>query len=154
MPARRLPVPRPPTARGPRRGGWPGRWAASASRPSSGFPAGHYANLPTVSFVIPDLCHDMHDCPVAVGDTWLRDHIAGYANWAMTHDSLLIVTWDEDDDSSGNHITTIFAGQMVRPGSYGQRITHYSVLRTIERLYHLRPYANAARAGVISGIWK
>jgi hypothetical protein len=127
---------------------------ASASMPFSSFPAGDYARLPTVSFVIPDVCHDMHDCSVGVGDTWLRDHIAGYAAWAMTHDSLLILTWDEDDDSSGNHIATIFAGQMVRPGSYGMRITHYSVLRTIEELYHLRPSADAASAATISGVWR
>lgn len=127
---------------------------ASASKPFSSFPAGDYAKLPTVSFVTPDLCHDMHNCSVGVGDTWLREHIAGYAAWAMTHDSLLILTWDEDDDSSGNHIATIFAGPMVRPGSYGVRITHYSVLRTIEVLYHLQPSASAASATTISGIWK
>lgn len=27
-----------------------------------------YAALPQVSFVIPNLCHDMHDCPIADGD--------------------------------------------------------------------------------------
>ncbi len=127
---------------------------ASASRPFSSFPAGDYARLPTVSFVIPDLCHDMHDCPVATGDAWLRAQLGGYATWAMTHDSLLVVTWDEDGFTSANHIATIFAGQMVRPGSYGQPITHYSVLRTIEELYHLRPTGKAANATTISGIWK
>jgi len=28
----------------------------------------------------------------------------------MSHDSLLILTWDEDDDSQGNHIATIVVG--------------------------------------------
>src|SRR6202008_155475 len=28
--------------------------------------------LPAFSFVTPDLCHDMHDCPVATGDRWLQ----------------------------------------------------------------------------------
>ncbi|HJW69272.1 MAG TPA: alkaline phosphatase family protein, partial [Candidatus Binatia bacterium] len=28
--------------------------------------------LPDFALVIPDLCHDMHDCPVRVGDAWLR----------------------------------------------------------------------------------
>lgn len=128
---------------------------ASASKQFSSFPAGKYARLPTVSFVIPNLCHDMHDCSVATGDTWLRAHIASYATWAMKHNSLLILTWDEDDDSSGNHIATIFAGQMVRPGSYYRaRITHYTVLRTVEEFYHLLPTAGAASAATISGIWK
>jgi acid phosphatase len=127
---------------------------ASDSKPFSSFPAGQYGRLPTVSFVIPDLCHDMHDCSVSVGDTWLRSHIGGYATWARTHDSLLIVTWDEDDSGAGNHIATIFAGQMVRRGSYPQHVTHYSVLRTLEQLYHLRPDAHAASTATISGVWR
>jgi acid phosphatase len=126
---------------------------ASASKPFSSFPAGNYARLPTVSFVIPNLCHDMHNCSTAAGDAWLRAHVSGYANWAMTHHSLLIVTWDESDGGAGNHIATIFAGQQVRPGRYTTRVTHYTVLHTIEQLYRLRPDGAAAAAAVISGIW-
>ncbi len=74
---------------------------AADSQPWTSFPAGDYQRLPTVSFVIPNLCHDMHDCPVATGDAWLRAHLSGYAAWAMTHHSLLIVTWDENDGSAG-----------------------------------------------------
>jgi hypothetical protein len=127
---------------------------AAASKPFSMFPAGRYTRLPTVSFVIPDLCHDMHDCSVATGDAWLKANIGGYATWAMTHHSLLIVTWDENDGSPGNRIPTIFAGQMVRSGRYGQRITHYSVLRTIENLYRLPLLGHAASASLIRGIWR
>jgi len=72
------------------------------SLPLRRFPAGSFASPPTVSLVIPNLCHDMHDCPVAAGDAWLRTHLRGYARWAMTHDSLLIVTWDADDGSGSN----------------------------------------------------
>ena len=126
---------------------------AADSQPFARFPGGNYARLPTVSFVIPDLCHDMHDCPVATGDGWLRAHLGGYASWAMTHHSLLIVTWDENDGSAGNQIPTIFAGQQVRPGRYSQPITHYSVLRTLENLYQLPVLGDAASAHVITGIW-
>ena len=31
--------------------------------------------LPTFSLVVPDLCNDMHDCSVAIGDTWLKQQI-------------------------------------------------------------------------------
>ena len=126
---------------------------ASLSRPFSAFPAGDYARLPTVSFVIPNLCHDMHDCPVATGDAWARAHIGPYASWAMTHHSLLIVDWDENDGSPGNQIPTIFAGQMVQPGRYGRAITHYGVLRTIENLYRLPPLGQARTAHPIT-VWK
>jgi hypothetical protein len=124
----------------------------SVSRQFSAFGAGGYQHLPTVSFVIPDLCHDMHDCPVAVGDTWLRQHISGYVRWAMTHASVLILTWDEG--SSDNHIVTLFAGQQVRPGRYGQPLTHFGVLRTIEDVYRLHHDGAAATATPVTDVWK
>jgi acid phosphatase len=39
----------------------------------------------------------MHDCPVSTGDSWARSHLDAYAQWAKTRNSLLIVTFDEDD---------------------------------------------------------
>jgi hypothetical protein len=50
---------------------------------------------------------------------------------------VLIVTFDEDDHSAGNHIPTVFAGQQVRPGRYAEPVTHYSVLAAIEAAYAL-----------------
>jgi acid phosphatase len=126
----------------------------SLSKPFTAFPAGNFAALPTVSFVIPDLCHDMHDCSTGTGNAWVQAHIGPYANWAMTHHSLLIVDFDENDDAPGNQIPTIFYGQTVRPGRYGEPITHYSVLRTIENLYHLRPLGHAAHATPITNVWR
>ncbi len=127
---------------------------AADSQPLRAFPAGAYARLPTVSFVIPNLCHDMHDCPVSIGDAWLRRTLAGYARWAASHASLLVVTWDEDDGSAGNQIPTIFAGQLVRAVRYTAPVTHYGVLRTIEALYRLPAAGHAVTAHVITGIWK
>jgi acid phosphatase len=116
---------------------------ASAQLPFSDFPA-DYSRLPTVSFVIPDLLHDMHDGTITEGDTWLRDHLSGYAAWARTHDSLLIVTWDEDDNGHNNQIPTIVAGQQVRPGRYGETVSHYGILATVESMYGLRVTTTAS----------
>jgi acid phosphatase len=115
------------------------------SQPFSRFPAS-FARLPTVAFVVPNLCNDMHSCSVATGDRWARAHLAPYVQWARTHASLLIVTFDEDDGSSTNHIPTFLVGPMVRPGSYRQVIDHYNVLRTLEEMYGLAPLGEAARA--------
>jgi hypothetical protein len=125
----------------------------SDSVPFTSFPA-DFARLPTVSFVVPNLCHDMHDCSTATGDAWLRAHMGGYAGWAMRHHSLLIVTWDEDDSSQTNHIVTIFIGQQVRPGRYAQPVTHYNVLATIEAAYALARDGQAATATPITNIWE
>ena len=113
-----------------------------------------YAALPTVSFVIPDLCGDMHDCPVATGDGWLRTHLGGYVTWAQTHNSLLIVTFDEDDETAGNRILTVFSGGPVRPGSYGERVDHYRVLRTVQSLYGLPCLAASCGVDPVTDVWR
>jgi hypothetical protein len=124
----------------------------STNRPYSELPS-DFSALPTVSFVVPDLCNDMHNCGVAAGDDWARHHLAGYVRWAKSHNSLLIVTFDEDSGSSANHIPTFLVGPMVRPGPSKQQIDHYSVLRTLEDMYGLAPLGGAADAQPISGVW-
>jgi acid phosphatase len=119
-----------------------------------------FTKLPTVSFVIPNLINDMHNGTIpgsiTAGDTWLRTNLDGYYQWAKQHNSLLIVTFDENDHGpSGltdpaattpagrNRIVTIFAGAKVKKGDFaeGKGVTHVNVLRTLEAMYGL------ARAG-------
>lgn len=120
--------------------------------PYSSFPT-DYTKLPTVSFVIPDLCSDMHDCSVRHGSRWLRTHFKDYVGWARDHNSLLLVTFDEDDYGDSNHIFTALAGAHIVTGDYGQRITHYNVLRTIEALFGLKGLRKAAGKARIRGVW-
>src|ERR1700722_15255828 len=81
----------------------------SHSLPFSAFPApSNYAALPTVSMVIPNLDDDMHDGSIAQGDQWLYQNLSQYAGWARANNSLLILTWDEDDNTSRNQIPTVF----------------------------------------------
>lgn len=125
---------------------------APLNQPMSAFPT-NLADLPTVSVLVPNMCNDMHDCPVAQGDTWARQHLTGYLSWAQTHNSLLVVTFDEDNGTSANHIPTVLAGPMVRPGDITTRIDHYALLRTLEDMYQLTPLADAATTPPITGIW-
>jgi hypothetical protein len=118
------------------------------------FPSADLDTLPTLSFVVPNLNNDMHDGTITRGDNWLRDHIDPYVQFAATHNSLLIVTWDEDDHLQSNRIPTIFVGPMVKPGRYSERINHYNVLRTLEDLYGLPHLGNAAAATPITDIWR
>jgi hypothetical protein len=112
-----------------------------------------YTSLPTVSVVVPNLQDDMHDGTVAQGDAWLQQHLDGYVQWARTHNSLLVLTWDEDDNSANNQIPTLFVGAGVKAGTYSETINHYNVLRTIEDAYGL-PYAGAsATASPITDAW-
>ena len=110
-----------------------------------------FDKLPTVAFVIPNLINDMHNGAPAqsipAGDSWLKQHLGAYCQWAKSHNSLLIVTFDENDDTFGyaglttpfanpgttyppanrlgqllldlrNRVVTIFAGAHIRPGIY------------------------------------
>jgi hypothetical protein len=125
---------------------------ASSNQPFSAFPT-DFTQLPTVSWVVPNLCNDMHDCTVATGDTWLQTHLDAYAQWSTTHNSLLIVTFDEDDGSGGNNIATLFYGQPVKQGTYTEHINHFNVLRTVEDMYNLPSAGAASTATPITDSW-
>ncbi|WP_133247562.1 putative Ig domain-containing protein, partial [Arthrobacter sp. H-02-3] len=110
-----------------------------------------FTTLPTVSFVVPDSCNSMHDCSVGTGDTWAMNHMDTYLQWAKTHNSLLITTWDENDSSaSPNKIATFFNGANVIPGNYTQTINHYSMLGMIQDAYGLPRNANTLGAAAIA----
>ena len=110
--------------------------------------------MPTVALVVPDQRNDMHDGSIAQGDAWLEKNIEPYVQWAVTHNSLLIVTWDEDDGSANNRIATMFVGSMVKPGSSAQRINHYNILRTIEEMMGLKYLGDSANAKSVTGVWR
>jgi len=129
---------------------------SSANKPFAGsWPttAAGFAALPTVSIVVPNLVNDMHDGSISQGDAWFWNNLSGYYQWAQTHNSLLILTFDEDDSSSSNQIFTLFVGPMVSPGLYTVRINHFNVLRTIEDMYGLGHAGAAATATPISVAW-
>jgi phosphatidylinositol-3-phosphatase len=133
-------------------------WVDFSNVPSSSnlrfadFPS-TFSDLPKVSFVIPNLCNDMHDCSVSTGDTWLKNHLGAYATWAKANNSLLVVTFDEDDHSASNRIPTLFYGAHIATGSYSEHISHYTVLRTLESLNGLGCTGNSCSVSAITDIW-
>lgn len=127
--------------------------------------------LPTFSMVIPDIDHDMHghaanedsnanDGPQrASADAFigtLYDTLRSSSAWKQ--DTRLVVTWDEagtdnpkprtccGGDATGGHIATIVVSPRVPHGSDANTYDHYSLLRSIEDLYHLPRLGKAADA--------
>jgi hypothetical protein len=126
---------------------------ASSNRPYTDFPT-DYSALPDVSLVVPNLDDDSHDGTVAQSDQWLQNNMSAYAEWAKSHNSLLIITYDEGNlGDSTNHIPTIFYGANVRPGQYANEVTHFNTLRTIEDSEVLPALANAVNAAPIDYVW-
>jgi len=147
--------------------------ATSSNLRFADFPSdpSRYHTLPTIAFVIPNLDNDMHNGPIKesipAGDRWLQKNIDPYYQWSKNHNSLLILTFDENHDrrkylgltnplldpqscvGTGrdrefcvdlqNRIVTIFAGAHIKPGNYpeGKGITHVNILRTLEAMYGL-----------------
>ena len=101
--------------------------------------------LPAVSIVVPNQAHDAHDASLGDADTWLAQNMRGYAQWAMAHNSLLILTFDEDGATKTgggdakrtgiDTIATVFYGPMVKPGRYSEPADHLNVLSTVLRLH-------------------
>jgi hypothetical protein len=107
-------------------------------------------NLPDFAFVVPNLCHDMHDCSVATGDAWLKRFVAPLLR---VPDTVVFVVFDEGTGS--NHVAALALGTAVRPQAvFTRRVDHYGLLRTIEDMFALPPLGAAADARSISGIWK
>jgi hypothetical protein len=131
---------------------------ATTNQPFSAFPSGDFALLPTVCYVVPNLNNDMHNgtdpARITMGDEWISNNLDGYIQWAKTHNSLFILTFDEEGRSANNHIITIFTGQMVKPGQYSTRINHYSLLHTIEKIYGLPYVGDSLIYTPVNNCWK
>ncbi|MEO5625789.1 MAG: alkaline phosphatase family protein [Dokdonella sp.] len=125
----------------------------TSNRTFASFPS-VFSDLPTVAIVVPNLCNDMHNCSISTGDTWLQNHLDGYVQWAKSHNSLFILTWDEDNFTTPNQIPMVFAGSNLIAGSYSEAVDHYGVLRTLEDMYNLSALANAATAVPITDVWE
>jgi len=129
--------------------------------------------LPAFSFVTPGGCDDMHDCPVAAGDDWLRNWIPVIQRSAAYRSGHLVVflTWDEGtgaDKVNGEpcwntahagssaypscHVATIVMSPYTAPGTKaGGYFNHLSLLGTVEDLLGLpRLPATRGHAGLQS----
>ncbi len=95
----------------------------------------------------------MHSGTIQQGDTWLQQNISSYVTWAKTNNSLLILTFDEDNSTTPNQIPTVFVGEDVHSGIYPDYINHYNILRTIEDIYGLPPAGASGSVNPITNCW-
>jgi hypothetical protein len=106
----------------------------------------HSGHAPAFMFVTPNLCNDMHSCPVASGDRWLRKWIpmiVASRTYRHGHTALLIVF---DEGSGNNVVPLVVVSRYTRPHTVSHRLlSHYSLLHASEKLLGIRRYLGKAR---------
>lgn len=97
------------------------------------------------NFITPDVCNDMHgggSCPQAntnsanikAGDDWLKTNLPPIIAYALAHDGVVFLTWDEGDVS--NVMPFIAIGNWVKKGYAGSvKYTHSSLLKSEELIF-------------------
>jgi phospholipase C len=114
--------------------------------------------LPNLAFVVPNNCDNSHNsttagCGVADADVWLSQQLPAMIA-AVGPRGLVVLTWDEDDDSEGNQVLTVFSGGLVQSGAVSNRsITHYTVVRTVCDALGIAPVGAAASEQPITDVW-
>jgi len=124
------------------------RFDVPSGTPTSGALATDIANgtLPNVGLVVPNLCNDAHSCPLSTADNWLKGWLPGIlASPDFTSGRLaVVITADEDDRSSGNHILTVILDAKAPPGSVvTTHLTHYSLCRLYSQTIGATPLGQA-----------
>ena len=113
-------------------------------RPYSEFATDLASNtVPRYNFIVPDLCHDMHEgqsCSgsdrIRSGDTWLSTEVPKIlASQAYLNNGALFITWDEGASGDGP-IGMILLSPKAKVG-YQNTIPydHSSTLRTLQEIF-------------------
>jgi acid phosphatase len=93
--------------------------------------------LPQYAFVLPNLANDAHDGTLAQADAWLKTNIDPLiTNSAFQSSGLLIITFDEGDQSDAAHgggqVATLIISSAAKRGFQSQTFyQHQSTLRLV-----------------------
>lgn len=103
--------------------------------------------LPDVGMLVPDLCDDGHDCPLATADAWLASWLprlmAGpdYAQGRLA----VVITFDEGF-LSNNTVAFVVVSPYVSRVVVTTPLTHYSLSRSLSATVGAPPLLSAASA--------
>src|SRR5262249_13637764 len=110
-------------------------------------------SVPNFAWITPNTCHDMHDCAITEGDTWLQTVVPSIlASPAWRQNGALFILFDEGTTLAGC-CTYAVGGKTARlvisplgKPAYQSPVAsaHFSLLRTIEETWGLPPLKNAS----------
>jgi acid phosphatase len=111
--------------------------------------------LPRFSLIVPNVCHDMHDCSVATGDRWLGRFMKPLLSSPALGNGAVFVVFDEDEGNDNNKVPGLAVGPAVKPGTaFAGPTNHYGLLRTVEEALRLPQIGESRQATAITGIWR
>ena len=105
--------------------------------------------LPNYAFIVPNLCNDAHDCPLATADAWLQTNIDPLiTSTGFQQDGLLIILFDEsraDLRHGGGRIAWVVVSAKVKSGYRSAALyQHENTLRLTADALGLTTFPNAA----------
>jgi acid phosphatase len=122
-------------------------------RPSAAFaPAVEAGRLPEVGMLIPNMCHNAHDCDLSVADDWFRrvmQTVFAGPDWQSGH-LAVVLTADEDDHNEDHLVLTVVVHPSQDHHVVSRRLDHYSLTRLYDNLIGAPYLGNAARAASLS----
>ena len=90
-------------------------------------------DLPAFSLITPDICHDMHDCPVATGDQWLADLVPKITSSTTYRQGRTAVFIVFDESHGGGTTPFIAVAPTIVPGTVTDvELDHYALLAFAE----------------------
>jgi acid phosphatase len=134
------------------------RFDVPSGTPSSGALHDDIAQgtLPNVGLLVPDICHDGHDCSLRTADTWLKQWLDALMTGPDYQAGRLaiVVTFDEDDFSQANTVLTVVISPYTSRVVSDADLTHYSVARYFAELTGTTPLRNAGPATSLRGLFR
>ena len=114
--------------------------------------------LPALTVVVPNQCHNTHDCDIPIGDAWLSELVPQIVDGPdyRAGRTAVFVTYDEGaggtagqscrrDYDESCHIVTVAVAPSIAPGTRSAvRYDLYSLLETTERMLRLARLGHAA----------
>ena len=95
--------------------------------------AGPGESFPAFALITPDICNDMHDCPVATGDDWLRTNVEPILSSPLYNAGRTAVFVVFDESEGSGTMPFIAVAPSVAPGTVATAtLDHFSLLRFTE----------------------
>jgi acid phosphatase len=99
--------------------------------------------------LVPDICHDGHDCSLRTADTWLRGWLPVLtAGPDFRHGRLaVVVTFDEDDGSAANRVLTVVIASPLHGRVVKARLSHLALSHWLSDVAGAPPLRDAGSVG-------